>query len=267
MIALSKQINLGSSSARISNYPLNSYCYFELPNMMKRHDHIKYITLGVSHAEIPVSWYIINNSNNLLVINLNGTGDIEYDLTNGNYNANTFKTMLLVLLGASWDINLDSSTGKYTLSHDTYEFVINGYTSTCQKIMGFNENTNYSSSSLSVTFPNPCNFLGTSKINIKSSTLQLDNLDSSTNGHSGSITSISNNAELYGVILYNNQNNFKNLIYNDFLNGIDISITDQDNNLIDFNGIDWYITIQIDEYLSFDDISSENNLVKLMKQQ
>jgi hypothetical protein len=133
--------------------------------------------------------------------------------------------------------------------------------------MGFNKNTNYHSQNLSLTLPNPCNFLGTSRINIKSSVVQLDNLDSVSNGHSGNITSISNSAELYGIILYTNTNNFKNIIYNDFLNGIDINLTDENNILLDFNGVDWFLTIQIDEYLNYDELSNETNLIKLMKNQ
>jgi hypothetical protein len=133
--------------------------------------------------------------------------------------------------------------------------------------MGFNKNTNYYSQNLSLTLPNPCNFLGTSRINIKSSVLQLDNLDSVSNGHSGNIASISNSAELYGIILYSNPNNFKNIIYNDFLNGIDINLTDENNIPIDFNSVDWFLTLQIDEYLNPDEILNETNLIKLMQKQ
>lgn len=269
MISISKQINLSSNTATTSNYPKNSSCYFELPNMMKKHENVKYITLGISHAEIPVSFYIINDNNNKLVINLNNTGDYEFILTNGNYNANSFKTMLLSVLGLGWNISLSQSTGKYTLTYDVvfHEFIINGYLSTCNIIMGFNKNQYHYSSSLSLTLPFPCNFLGTSKINIKSSTLQLDNLDSVNKGHSSTITSISNSAELYGIILYTNQNNFKNIIYNDFLNGIDINITDENGIALDFNGVDWFISIEITSYLNSNEISNETNLFKFMKSQ
>jgi hypothetical protein len=157
--------------------------------------------LGISHAEIPVSWYIINDSNNKLVINVNNTGNVEYILTNGNYNGNSFKVMLLSKLGLGWTITLSQSTGKYTLTYavDLNDFIVNGFLSTCNILMGFNKNTNYYSQYLSLTLPNPCNFLGTSRINIKSSVLQLDNLDSSTNGHSGNIISMQNYMESFYI--------------------------------------------------------------------
>lgn len=263
MLSLSKQINLSSNSAKMSNYPKNSSCYFEMPSMLKRHDHFKYIMLGISHCEIPVSWYIVNDTNNKLVLEINSI-QTEYILTNGNYNGNTFKAMLLSVIGVGWNISLDNSTGKYTLSNTTDQFILKGSLSTCYKIMGFDKNTNYNSTALNLVLPYPCNFSGTNKINIKSSVLQLDNLDSSSNGHSGSIASLSVNAEPYGIIIYQNQTNFKNLIYNDFLNGIDINITDEYNNLIDFNGVDWFMTLQIDQYLEHTDISSEKNLSKFL---
>jgi hypothetical protein len=267
MITISKQINLSSNSAKISNYPKNSSCFFEMPNMMKRHEHVKYIMLGISHAEIPVSFYIINDTNNKLVLNINSSGDTEYILTNGNYNGNTFKTMLLSILGIGWDITLSSSTGKYTLSHTTFDFIIRGSLSTCYKLFGFSNSIDYYSSLKVLILPNPCNFLGTLRINVKSTVIKLDNLDSASNGHSGTISSIFVNAELYGIIIYQNQSNFKNLIYNDFLNGIDIIMTDSENNLLDFNGCDWFLTLQFDEYMDVNEISNETNLKKLMNQQ
>jgi hypothetical protein len=241
--------------------------------MMKKHDHIKYITLALSHAETPVSWYIINDTNNKLVIQINnfygssGT-NTTFTLTNGNYNANTFQKMLLNIMGSQWLISISSTTGKFTLSNTSFDFFIRGSLSTCNKLMGFPSNdNNILSTSLSLVMPYPCNFSGTSRVNIKSSTIQTNNLDSVSNGHSSNITSISVSAELYGIILYTNINNFQNIIYNDFLNGIDINLTDENNNPINFNGIDWFITLEINEYLDSTDISNETNLGLFMNKQ
>ena len=238
-ITYSKQINLCSSSAKISNNPLNSFLYFDIPNLLKKEKHIMYSTISVIHAQIPISYYIINSSNNFLSLS---TGDIN--LLEGNYNASTFKTMLLLLLPINYNLVLNNSTGKFTLSYIT-DFTINN-NSTCYILMGFKINTSYTSSSNILIMPYPCNFLGINRIKIKSGTLATQNLDTNSNGHSDLLTTIPVDTQIYGLINYNNITNFKSIITQENIDNIDISITDENDNLIDFNGLDIYITLQID---------------------
>jgi hypothetical protein len=264
MLSVSKQISLSSKSASINNAPLNSSCFFEIPNIFKRTDDVKLVTVGISHAEIPVSFYVVNNNNNKLVVSISGT-NTTYTLTNGNYNATTFRTMLLSVMGNQWQLALNNSTGIFTLTNTSFSFIIRSSLSTCNKLMGFGKTTDYTSqySPFSLLFPFPCNFLGTSRVNIKSMTLLTDNLDSTRGGHSQALATISNSSELFGVILYNNTNGFRNVIYNSFLNSIDISITDENDNLLDFNGIDWFITLQMDIFYDFSNLQN-SNLTKLL---
>ena len=49
-----------------------------------------------------------------------------------------------------------------------------------------------------------------------------------------------------GYILYHNYTHYNNLFKNSEISTIDISIMDDNRNFIDFNNIDWTITIQID---------------------
>ena len=125
----SKQINLSSSSANVSNGSKNSNLLFQLQGLLKYDKHILYNQISVIHAEIPISFYVINSTNNKLYINAT-----LYTLTNGNYNATTFKTMLLGILPAGYALNLNTTTGIFTLSY-TSNFTINN-NSTCYKILG-----------------------------------------------------------------------------------------------------------------------------------
>jgi len=110
-ITESRQINLSSNSAMISNSPLNSVLTFATNGILKKEKEILYNLISVVHAEIPVSYYIVNATNNYLSMS---TGN--YTLSNGNYNATSFKTMLLSLLGLNWTLNLNTITGIYTLA-------------------------------------------------------------------------------------------------------------------------------------------------------
>jgi hypothetical protein len=251
----SKQINLSSNSAYISNSPLNSVLTFAINGILKKEKEILYNLISVVHAEIPVSYYIVNETNNYLSMS---TGN--YTLSNGNYNATTFKTMLLSLLGSNWTLILNSITGIYTLAY-TSNFTINA-TSTCYKLMGFKKNTSYSSVSNSLTFIYPCNFLGVQRLKIKSNVLKTDNIDCYSGGRSNLLTTIPVNSASYGLIVFNNLVGFKNILPNIAIDFIDITITDELDNIINFNGIDIYITLQIDTIR--ESLPDEENLLTLL---
>ena len=239
-ITVSNQINLSSNSATIKNNSYNSVMIFNLLTM-KKEKNILYNQVSLIHAQIPVSYYTINENNNLFVLS---TG--SYTLINGNYNATSFKTMFLNLLGSSFSMSLDVSTGKYTLSCTSSYTILS--TTTCYKILGLEKNKSYVVSS-SLTFPYPCNFLGVNRIKIKSGCFKTNNLDSNSNGHSDLLATIPVNVSQYSLINYINHTNFKNIITNEDINMIDISITDEEDNILNFNGIDVHLTIQIDSII------------------
>ena len=255
-ITVSRQINLSSNSAIISNSPLNSVLTFSTNGILKKEKEILYNLISIVHAEIPVSYYIVNETNNYLSLS---TGN--YTFINGNYNATTFKTMLLNLLPSNFTLNLNSSTGIYTLGYIT-NFTINS-TSTCYKIMGFKKQTSYTSTSNSLTFIYPCNFLGVQRLKIKSNVLKTDNLDCFSKGHSNLLCTIPVNSASYGLIVFNNLVGFKNILHNTSIDFIDITITDELDNIINFNGIDIYITLQIDTIR--ESLPDEENLITLLE--
>lgn len=244
----SKQINLSSASATTKNGSLNSSLYFNINNILKKEQDIFYNLVSVVHCEIPVSFYIINNTNNLFsysVIILSTTYIFNINLTNGNYNASTFKTMFLSKLGTGWSLSLSNSTGQFTLTSIYAGYTIRS-TSTCYSLLGMAKNTNYNVVGNTFTFPYQCNFLGITRLKIKSSIIQTNNIDSYSKGKSNVLCTIPVNNASFGLIIYNNISQFKTIYPNNNLDYIDIQITDDNDNLIDFNGIDINITLQID---------------------
>ncbi len=115
-ITVSNQINLSSNSATIKNNSYNSVMIFNLL-AMKKEKNILYNQVSLIHAQIPVSYYTINENNNKFILS---TG--SYTLTNGNYNATSFKTMFLNLLGSSFSMTLDVNTRKYALSMEDLRY-------------------------------------------------------------------------------------------------------------------------------------------------
>jgi len=167
--------------------------------------------------------------------------------------------MFINLLGSSFfSMSLDNATGKYTLSK-TGVFTI--LPSSCYKILGLEKNKTYTVSS-SLTFPYPCNFLGVNRIKIKSSCFKTNNLDTFSNGHSDLLATIPVNVSQYSLINYINYVGFKIFIHNKDITYIDITITDEEDNIINFNGIDVYLTLQIDSIVK--DYENNYDLEQLM---
>ena len=257
-VTISNQINLSSASATIKNGTKNSVMIFNDLMVMQTNKNILYNQVSLIHAQIPVSYYTVNDTNNLFVLS---TG--SYTLTNGNYNATSFKTMFLSLLGTGWTMTLDTATGKYTLTKTSGKFLILT-TTTCYKLLGLAKNTAYSTTvnGASLTFPFPCNFLGMNRIKIKTSVFKTDNLDSNSGGHSDLLATIPVDEAQYGLITYENLIGFKNTITNTDIHYIDITITDEDDEIIDFNGIDIYLTLQVDSIIT--DFEKNSDLVDLL---
>jgi hypothetical protein len=197
-------INLSSSSATKLNSTMNSNLLFTCNGMLKPDKHILYNTISVLNAQIPISYYLINSTNNKLVLN-----NVSYTLTNGNYTTSTIMTMILTLIPNTYSLSFNSATGKFKLSNTTIDFNINS-TSTCYTILGLVAKTLYTSTSKTFTFPNPANLYGIHRIKIKSNILHTRNFDS--NSGSGNIlTTIGVTNGLTSVLYFLNQSNFRNV--------------------------------------------------------
>ena len=259
-ISDSRQIHLNPNGATKSNSSFNSDLQFDIPNLIRKQNYILYNTIRIIHCEIPFSFYIINEYNNLLALS---TGNIT--IAYGNYNANSFMAALNLLLPTGMTITLNSSNGKFTLSH-TSSFSILA-TSTIYKIMGFSKNKVYSSTSNNIILPYPANFLGTNNIYIKCPNLILDNYNTLTKDYI-TLLNIPVTVQPFGIIQFLNQTGTKNLVKNIQMNNLELQITDDDNNLIDFNNLDWNITIEVESIMQFnhnpktlEDYLNENNQI------
>ena len=222
--------------------------------VMQTHKNILYNQVSLIHAQIPRSYYTVNNTNNLLVLS---TG--SYTLTNGNYNATTFKTMVLGLIGSSYTMTFTISTGKYSLTKSGGFTILP--TTTCYKLLGIAKNITYISGG-TLTMPYPCNFLGPTRIKIKSSVFKTDNLDTSVGGHGDLLATIPVDESQYALITYENLIGFKNTLVNTDINYIDITMTDELDNILDFNGVDVCLTLQIDSVI--EDFENNSDLQNLL---
>ena len=111
------------------------------------------ISMRLEEIEIPNTWYSISKKleNNTFTID-----GVIYTILDGNYDFDSFKTVLTGLIPGGYDINVDPNTNKITISFDSppTNFELKFNTETCHNdktrtlgwLMGYREST-YSGSS------------------------------------------------------------------------------------------------------------------------
>jgi len=240
-------LNLNSSNASLNNSTYLSDVRFNFKNILSDESDIKYVTCGVLNAQIPVSFYTINYTNNILYFSVDGGIVHQILLTRGNYNSNSLITELITqfaTFGYSYTISTSRITGIMTFTYLTHIFTFYG-TSTIFSILGLDFGTNYTSTSSSLIAIYPLNLLGIKRLNINSQALSTNTYNSQNLSISSNIASIPVNVASFGLIDYVNASNAFPILREHTVTYIDIQITDEENNLINFNGINWTLSIQL----------------------
>lgn len=233
-------INLYSQSATTYlNGTLKSHVNFNFKNILRDEAGIVYSTIGISSAQIPVSYYTINEFNNVLAT---GLGNVT--ITRGNYSASTLRTELstrLIAVGITgMVVTISSSTGRLVF---TASIPFSFLPSIAMDILGF-ENTTYTSVANIITAPYLLNLLGIQQLRINSNALASYNSDSTNMGESNLIGVIQSTAPPFGMILYANQTSYS-VLRGKSISLIDIQILDENGFYLDFNNVDWTISLQL----------------------
>jgi hypothetical protein len=225
---------------------------------------IEYITLQMPYAVMCNSNYIVNEYNNTLVITVSAITS-TYTLPLGNYTASTFITMLKTFLPvlSGWTITLNATTNVFTFANSSNNFTFRG-TTTCDYIIGFSGDV--SSVANTLTMPRSCNFLPIPRFIIHCNLLNdgIILTNNSAVGASDVLASIPNVSKNNGQIVYeNNASEF--LVKSTNVGNLVISITDDNNRLINFNGISSYFVLRFNIFRrSIQRPMKFNNLVELI---
>ena len=105
----SSQIYLNSSSAMLMNGTAKSYVHFYIQNAINTtNKNTIEMRVSLVNAQLPCSFYQINNFNNTIIIN-----GISYMFPNGNYNVNSFITTWKSVVGSTWVLSFSSFTNTF----------------------------------------------------------------------------------------------------------------------------------------------------------
>ena len=251
-IKLSTQSSAGICLNQDKNY--KSSFQYTIPVINFRDESIEYARYSVNHAVIPVSFYNINETNNILnIYSLTDSGyfTASYAFPYGNYNASTFMAKFKSVLGTNWNITLDPITNCFTISCSLFVPFSVLASSTISSVLGFSEtipSSYISALNNYVDFPRVCNFLPTPRIHLRCMNLANSLLVGNATNHSDVLCSVPNDSKMNGQIVYHNYGQSTTLIETPFLQTFVINITDENGNLMNFNGVSSYFELNIDIY-------------------
>jgi hypothetical protein len=197
----------------------------------------------VLNAQIPVSFYIIDDTNNILNYNESGSGKV-ITVPIGNYNGNQMVKLLNTGFtdnGSGIIASLNSNTGILSF------LITNGLSysfrsaSTIKTILGFNSSI---TSTTLITMPYQLNLLGKKKIFINSNHLRNNAVSSKSLSNVQTIATIPIDQPPYGMVNYTSVSDLEKIIlFNRSLDVLDIQIVDEENDYINFQNIHWSITL------------------------
>ena len=238
-------ISLNSNNAtQYFNGSYLSNVSFDFFSILSSSDDILYIEGGVQSAQIPCSFYNIDITNNVFSYTVGG---IAYNIQvpPGNYNYSTLVTQMQTLFtinGHTFTFVLNRNSNILTMTLTTAATWNNILPSSIYYILGFN-NTTTNIVANTITFPNLFNLLGQKKLKIYSNNLAIDSVDSVGNATNNLIETLSVNQPGFGMIIYNNVDSTYGHLRTSYLSTVDIQIKDELGNYINFNNINWTMTV------------------------
>ena len=218
----------------------------------------------VLNAQIPVSFYVINDYNNVLTISGSGILTTTITIETGNYNANTLiselKSQFLSSGVVFSNIKINKNSGKLVFT--ALLFTNYSFSGSMIDILGTTASVESNSTVYRCIYP--LNLLGIERLSIKSERLAVQSVSSIDYSFSNTLITIPVDVSPFSMISYNSQSDInKNLLNVRTINEIDIQIYDENNNLINFNNLDWNITLIITTEIKFD--QQEVSLNTLLK--
>tara|TARA_R100001198_G_scaffold96417_1_gene86120 strand:- start:177 stop:1169 length:993 start_codon:yes stop_codon:yes gene_type:complete len=243
-----KLIVLSSKDGEKLNGSMNSNVLFNFKDIMLKSNDILLTTCAVLDAEIPASYYNVNLTNSSTSITRNG---VTYLITvpSGNYNANEFITAFTsaynTASSGTLTMTFDTITGKFSLKDTAFDITINNTGSNSYILLGGVDGTDYVFSKTATppnSFNSLANFLGVTRIKILSDSLVSHNVDSNNLTTTTLVDTLGASAGDFGLTVYNSLGR-ESLLLAKRIQSIDIQIKDQNNNFIDFNFINWNITL------------------------
>ncbi len=225
-------------SADIYYNETNSWCEFDIP--LIECSYREHLHLSVQSVSIPYSFYNVSDYNNILMYSTH-TGTYSIFIPTGNYNIASLLTTLQTLL-TTFTISYDKIKNKLTFRNSIdFTFLM---VSTCFELIGLSM-INQSSSSLTLTSDFVCNISSVRHLCIATN-FTTNNINKALPNERNILAHVPVSVAPNEVISYLNYGNYKCNLFSNIMDHIVIKILDHKGNLINLNGAEWSMTLQID---------------------
>ena len=237
---------LNSKDATKLNGTMNSSVKFNFPLSLKHSDDIIKSHIQIVACQIPVSFYIINQYNNVLKYTVSSV-IYTIALPFSNYNAYTIITALttsFITNGHNIIPTINRGNGKLTFTGTT-AFQFNTLNSTILKVLGFLPSINHNSVANILNAPFPLNLLGIKRLTLSSSSLSTVALNSNNYQTQSILGTVFVSEPPFGLIKHKTETNVNHILRTRLLSSFEIVITDEDGNLVDFNNVEWLMKLKL----------------------
>ena len=262
----SKQVFLNSAQANAygGDPSYKSYCYFYFNEPILQLPQAYNFLLSVNTAEIPVSWYRINSSNNIFSFTVNGQ-TLSITLRPGNYNAFQIADMLRIPDNGTFQLytTYDSTTNKMFFSFyfhgiNNLVYMTNNlsYCGLSGATVQANSGTKYY---VVLVSDSVVDCMGSNSLFIRMNNVHISSFDTNHKVSTNIIARIPIDKGPNDVITYNLNNNFQAKLNIRNLSQFEILITFDDNTPVNFNGADWTMTLQVDVVKATPDYEPDKN--------
>ena len=250
-----RMISLNSQFGKSNNGTYNSDVLFECQGLLADENHISRSELYLVNLQIPVSFYMINSTNNVLTYSFSTAPLVMKTITliQGNYAYDSLMSEVINEFaenGDTFTMGISYLNGCYTFQNsNNLNFTFYFQTSTVFNLLGLG-NSNISSTAAFLQAPFPLNLLTINQLVIQSSILSSTGFSSSStgNGFETLLGTITNDQPPYGLITTQNPPKIGIPLRNRIINEIDIKIYDQNGNFINFVNQQWSLTFALNIY-------------------
>lgn len=223
---------------------------FDFSSILTPDNSIMYIEGGIQSAQLVASFYNIDTTNNVFNYVISSV-NFNIQVSPGNYNYSSLVSEMINKFLAnshSFSISLNQSSNIITMSYTGVGTWNSIQPSSIYNILGFNQNTVYTIVANTITMPGLFNLIGIKKLKIYSQNLAIDSYDSVNKSTSNLIETIGVYVPGFSLIAYNNIDSTYGHLKTSYLSSIDIQIKDERGNFVNFNSIDWCMTIVLIVY-------------------
>lgn len=208
------------------------------------------MSIAVRNAQIPCSYYIVNDFNR--TININGT---DYQIPSGNYTTNDLVNSLNALLSPI-QVSYSKITNSLTFT-DTTSITIQP-----SQLLGFSAET----SGTTLSSDQAIDLSGTRAIFIRALNFNYKSVSSRTLSETNTLVRVPTDANRNGIIYFADENPSFQTLPQKSLTHLVLEFLDDDGNRIDFRGARYALTMEIRIVEPFSPIKVEhkNNILPLL---